>query len=510
MSNAGSFGTGGGGGGGVSSVSGTTNRITSTGGTTPIIDISAAYVGQTSLTTLGTITTGTWNGSTIDVSHGGTGDTSLTAYAILCGGTTSTGNVQSVSGVGTSGQILTSNGAGALPTWQAAPASGVTSVSGTTNRITSTGGTTPVIDISASYVGQSSITTLGTIATGVWNGTAVDLSHGGTNANLTASNGGIFYSTGTAGAILAGTATANQVLLSGSSTTPAWSTATYPSTATGTGTILRANGTNWVASTSTYPNTSAKGDIIYGSATNVLSNLTTPRQPGAYLTTAFDNEVVWFDPVQYWFVYDDLIGLNSQTSWRNQISAGTYRTTQSFDGFPGVNSYETDASSTAAMCYSKIDNDGICLYKVNNGRQYHEFFCKVNVLSDGTDTYILRVGLGDDRDGTTIAQGCWFQYTHSVNSGNFTINNANTTTTTANTSTAATTNWIRYGIEINAAGNSVKFTINGSEVANSPVTGDIPTDDFSPFFSLQKTVGTNERILYFDYYYGFGKLNTTR
>ena len=55
----------------------------------------------------------------------------------------------------------------------AALVTGVSSVSGTTNRITSTGGTTPVIDISASYVGQTSITTLGTITTGVWNGTAI-------------------------------------------------------------------------------------------------------------------------------------------------------------------------------------------------------------------------------------------------------------------------------------------------------------------------------------------------
>lgn len=44
----------------VSSVTGTTNRITSTGGTTPVIDISASYVGQSSITTLGTVTTGTW------------------------------------------------------------------------------------------------------------------------------------------------------------------------------------------------------------------------------------------------------------------------------------------------------------------------------------------------------------------------------------------------------------------------------------------------------------------
>lgn len=49
----------------------------------------------------------------------------------------------------------------------------VTSVTGTTNRITSTGGATPVIDISASYAGQSSLTTLGTIGTGAWQGTPV-------------------------------------------------------------------------------------------------------------------------------------------------------------------------------------------------------------------------------------------------------------------------------------------------------------------------------------------------
>ncbi len=52
--------------------------------------------------------------------------------------------------------------------------------------------------------------------------TNVPLGNGGTNATLAASNGGIFYSTASAGAILAGTATAGLPLLSGSSTTPAW------------------------------------------------------------------------------------------------------------------------------------------------------------------------------------------------------------------------------------------------------------------------------------------------
>ena len=60
---------------------------------------------------------------TLPVANGGTGATSQTAYAVLAGGTTSTGAYQSVASVGTSGQILTSNGASALPTFQNAAAS---------------------------------------------------------------------------------------------------------------------------------------------------------------------------------------------------------------------------------------------------------------------------------------------------------------------------------------------------------------------------------------------------
>jgi hypothetical protein len=62
---------GGGGGGSVNSVAGTTNRITSTGGTDPIIDISASYKGQSSIDTLGTIATGTWNATAIATGKGG-------------------------------------------------------------------------------------------------------------------------------------------------------------------------------------------------------------------------------------------------------------------------------------------------------------------------------------------------------------------------------------------------------------------------------------------------------
>jgi hypothetical protein len=56
---------------------------------------------------------------TLPVANGGTGRTTNTAYAVICGGTTNGGAEQSIASVGTAGDILTSNGAGALPTFQA-------------------------------------------------------------------------------------------------------------------------------------------------------------------------------------------------------------------------------------------------------------------------------------------------------------------------------------------------------------------------------------------------------
>lgn len=62
-------------------------------------------------------------GTDVAVADGGTGRSSHTAYAVLCGGTTTTAAQQSIASVGSSGQVLTSNGAGALPTFQNGPAS---------------------------------------------------------------------------------------------------------------------------------------------------------------------------------------------------------------------------------------------------------------------------------------------------------------------------------------------------------------------------------------------------
>jgi len=71
---------------------------------------------ETPTATVGTLTLT----NDLTVANGGTGRGTATAYAVLCGGTTTTGAQQSIASVGTAGQVLTSNGAGALPTFQAA------------------------------------------------------------------------------------------------------------------------------------------------------------------------------------------------------------------------------------------------------------------------------------------------------------------------------------------------------------------------------------------------------
>lgn len=81
------------------------------------------------------------------------------------------------------------SGAGQVEAGDGLTKSGNTlNVGGTADRITVTA---DAVDIASTYVGQTSITTLGTITTGTWNGTIVGLAYGGTgvdNTNRTASN----------------------------------------------------------------------------------------------------------------------------------------------------------------------------------------------------------------------------------------------------------------------------------------------------------------------------------
>jgi len=127
------------------------------------LDGKSPSAGSSSLTTVGTIASGTWEGTKIDASHGGTGNTSYTVGDILYA---SASDSLSPLSVGTNGQILTL--ASGVPSWAAAPIT-LPSQSGESGKYLTTDGTTAswgtlVVPISTS-TGTVSSNTIATIDT---------------------------------------------------------------------------------------------------------------------------------------------------------------------------------------------------------------------------------------------------------------------------------------------------------------------------------------------------------
>src|SRR6056297_1531198 len=99
---------------GVNSVTGTADRITVTGTEDLVVDIAANYTGQSSITTLGTITNGTWNADVVGVPYGGTGLANIASNYLVYGN--GTGPVNTLAPSAATGALLmnTLNGP---PSW---------------------------------------------------------------------------------------------------------------------------------------------------------------------------------------------------------------------------------------------------------------------------------------------------------------------------------------------------------------------------------------------------------
>lgn len=175
---------------------------------------SGTYTAGTGLTLTGNV----FSLSTpVSISLGGTGGTTpVTAFDNLSPLTTAgdtlyfngTNNVRLP--IGTSGQVLTT--VAGEPAWGTNAISlagdsgtgtvalgGTLTIDGVSNRTTTAvSGSTFTVDISATYAGQSSITTLGTITTGVWNASVITPAFGGTGVNAgSATNGELLIGNGT-------------------------------------------------------------------------------------------------------------------------------------------------------------------------------------------------------------------------------------------------------------------------------------------------------------------------
>jgi hypothetical protein len=181
-------------------------------------------------------------------------------------------------------------------------AGGFSTVGAYTIAFTATGATALTLPTSGTLVTDgvaalSSLATVGTISTGTWNGTTIGLGFGGTNASLTASNGGIVYSTASALGILSGTGTAGQCLLSGLSAPPTWGScsgaAAVSSVSNSDGTLTISPTTGAVvaslalghANTWTGSQIFTNGNFLLGGSSSGAMTLEAPAAASTYVMT---------------------------------------------------------------------------------------------------------------------------------------------------------------------------------------------------------------------------------
>ena len=165
---------------------------------------------------------------------------------------------------GAAGQVWTSN-APAAPSWQALPASGVTTFSAGTT------GLTPNVPTSGAIV------LAGTLA----------IANGGTNSSTALNNNRVMVSSG--GAIVeSAAATDGQLLIGGTGVAPAWSTLTA---GTNIGVVSGSNSITLNVSTAT---PSVRG-VVYGNTSNApLQNDTFGYQAGNSFTSGVENVLVGY------------------------------------------------------------------------------------------------------------------------------------------------------------------------------------------------------------------------
>lgn len=242
--------------------------------------------------------------------------------------------------------------------------------------------------------------------------------------------------------------------------------------------------------------THAVGDLTAGSASSgqVLTYNGSAWAPATPTSS-------YFEPSGICETYSDFLGnaVNPWASQNNGTSSGTSFTVNEAAARPGQVQIATGTTTTGRCSVGTRGQDVLFF-----GTAAHVFECTIfpTNLSTATERFILYAGFFDSLTATPT-EGAYFRYSDDVNGGDWecvTVSASTETTTDSNVAVAASTT-AKLRIEVNAAGTSVVFKIDGNTVATHTTNLPSGTDAFGVGINIRKTAGTTSRNARCDYLY---------
>lgn len=188
---------------------------------------------------------------------------------------------------------------------------------------------------------------------------------------------------------------------------------------------------------------------------------------------------------------------------------------------PGLSSFGCDSTEqcSGVMTFGTATstNGGSGLINVTythlfgNSFQYTlSYRVALSALSDGTDTYTIRIGFVNTFSSTPTS-GAYFRYTHGTNSGKWEAVTVDSGVETAEDTgiTADISTFHIFKVVANAAGTQIDFYIDG--VKTNDITTNIPSAVFvGQSAVIHKTAGSTSRTMYMDYFEFITERTTAR
>jgi hypothetical protein len=219
---------------------------------------------------------------------------------------------------------------------------------------------------------------------------------------------------------------------------------------------------------------------------------------------------------QFLAIFDDMFFISATGVYAGGVSqtvTGTGAASSAGTGdrnHPGVVQLSTGTTATGRC--GMMAMGALAAVRLGGGRLRVGIALKIDVLSVLAERYILRLGLGDLNTGEPT-DGVYFRYSDTLSAGDWEgVCRANGVETVLDTNTPANTGWHYFEFEVNAAGTSVEFFIDG--VSKGTISTNIPIaagreTTLMPA-NVIKSLGTTARTFQLDSYSYIFEFDTAR